>query len=194
MIKIENKSPEEIAKIGREIGKAFAAEKDGIVKLLTEEQTIKAFEIMTECFYRMGILYSTSEIGEGYLAYWEKKTKPKSISEYLHMIERFLCELPPKAVMSVAKSGGAQYAKIFKKEKNFIAVEMVVVLREFQGKGIMHKVLELPFTEARVKNIPCVLDTDTPLKAKKYIKCGMKMCGKKRLKGGCSLYTMVYRE
>lgn len=106
---------------------------------------------MTECFYRMGILYSTSEIGEGYLAYWEKKTKPKSISEYLHMIERFLCELPPKAVMAVAKSGGAQYAKIFKKEKNYIAVEMVVVLREFQGKGIMHKVLELPFTEARVK-------------------------------------------
>ena len=194
MIKIENKSPEEIAEIGREIGKAFAAEKDGIVKLLTEEQTIKAFEIMTECFYRMGILYSTSEIGEGYLAYWEKKTKPKSISEYLHMIERFLCELPPKAVMAVAKSGGAQYAKIFKKEKNYIAVEMVVVLREFQGKGIMHKVLELPFTEARVKNIPCVLDTDTPLKAKKYIKCGMKMCGKKRLKGGGSLYTMVYRE
>ncbi len=72
---------------------------------------------MTECFYRMGILYSTSEIGEGYLAYWEKKTKPKSISEYLHMIERFLCELPPKAVMAVAKSGGVQYAKIFKKEK-----------------------------------------------------------------------------
>ncbi len=64
-----------------------------------------------------------------------------------------------------------------------------MVLREFQGKGIMHKVLELPFTEARVKNIPCVLDTDTPLKAKKYIKCGMKMCRKKRLKGGCSLYT-----
>ena len=55
MIKIENKSPEEIAEIGREIGKAFAAEKDGIVKLLTEEQTIKAFEIMTECFYRKAV-------------------------------------------------------------------------------------------------------------------------------------------
>ena len=59
MIKIENKSPEEIAEIGREIGKAFAAEKDGIVKLLTEEQTIKAFEIMTECFYRMGKKHGT---------------------------------------------------------------------------------------------------------------------------------------
>ena len=39
MIKIENKSPEEIAEIGREIGKAFAAEKDGIVKLLTYRRT-----------------------------------------------------------------------------------------------------------------------------------------------------------
>lgn len=193
MIKVENKSPEEIAKIGREIGKAFAAEKDGIVKLLTEEQTIKAFEIMTEGFYRAGVLYSISEIGEGYLAYWEKKTKPKAISAVLHMVKRFLCELPFKTVISVASSGSAEYAKIFKKEKNYIAVEMVVVLREFQGKGFMHKVLELPFTEAREKNIPCVLDTDTPLKVKKYVKCGMKMCGKKKLKSGVTLYTMAYR-
>lgn len=70
---------------------------------------------------------------------------------------------------------------------------MVVVLREFQGKGFMHKIPELPFAEARAKNIPCVLDTDTPLKVKKYVKCGMKMCAKKKLKNGVSLYTMAYR-
>ncbi len=44
-------------------------------KLLTDEQTVKAFEIMSDYFYRARVLYSTSETGEGYLAYWEKKTK-----------------------------------------------------------------------------------------------------------------------
>ena len=74
MIKIENKSKEEIAEIGRKIGEAFADEKAGLVTMLTREQAVKAFEIMTEYFYRAGVLYTTSEKGEGYLAYWRKRT------------------------------------------------------------------------------------------------------------------------
>lgn len=105
MIKVENKSKEEIAEIGRKIGEAFADEKAGIVTMLTREQVVKAFEIMTECFYRAGVLYTTSEKGEGYLAYWRKRAKP-AMSPALHMIKRFLCELPPKEWMAVAGSGG----------------------------------------------------------------------------------------
>ena len=191
MLKVENRSKEEIVEIGRKIGEAFAAEKAGIATLLTEEQIVKAFEIMTDYFYRAGVLYSTSETGEGYLAYWEKKTKP-AILPALYMIKRFLSELPLKASLTVLQSGGEQYAKNFKKEPNYIAVSMVVVLREFQGKGFMHRVLEQPFAEAEKKNIPCVLDTDTPLKVKKYIRCGMKLVGEKKLKAGFSLYTMAY--
>ncbi|MDE7224573.1 MAG: N-acetyltransferase [Acetatifactor sp.] len=191
MIKLENESKEKIEEIGRKIGEAFADEKAGIVTMLTDEQTVKAFEIMTDYFYRAGVLYSTSETGEGYLAYWEKKTKP-AIRPALHMIKRFFSELPLKASLVVLKSGGERYAKIFKKEQNYIVVSMVVVLREFQGKGFMRRVLEQPFAEAEEKNIPCVLDTDTPLKVKKYIRCGMELAGEKKLKAGFSLYTMAY--
>lgn len=95
---------------------------------------------------------------------------------------------------AVAQSGDEQYTKIFRKEKNYIAVSMVVVLREFQGKGFMHKVLAQPFDEARKKNIPCVLDTDTPVKVEKYIRCGMKLVGEKKLRHGVSLYTMAYND
>ncbi len=193
MIKVENKSKKEIAEVGRKIGEAFAAENAGIVTMLTREQSVRAFEIMTEYFYRAGVLYATSEKGEGYLAYWRKKTKPV-MKPALHMVRRFLCELPPKAWIAVAQSGGEQYAKIFKKEPDYIAVSMVVVLRDFQGKGFMHKVLEQPFAEADSRNIPCVLDTDTPLKVKKYIRCGMELCGEKKIKQGISLYTMAYNR
>ena len=95
MIKVENKSRKEIADIGRRIGEAFADEKAGTVTMLTREQTIKSFEIMTEWFYRAGTLYTTSEIGEGYLAYWSKRAKP-SMGSTLHMIKRLLCELPDR--------------------------------------------------------------------------------------------------
>ena len=193
MIKVENKSKKEIAEVGRKIGEAFAAENAGIVTMLTREQSVRAFEIMTEYFYRAGVLYATSEKGEGYLAYWRKKTKPV-MKPALHMVRRFLCELPPKAWIAGAQSGGEQYAKIFKKEPDYIAVSMVVVLRDFQGKGFMHKVLEQPFAEADSRNIPCVLDTDTPLKVKKYIRCGMELCGEKKIKQGISLYTMAYNR
>lgn len=193
MIKVENKSGGEITEIGRKIGEAFAAENDGIVTLLEKEQVVRAFEIMTDYYYRAGVLYSTSEKGEGYLACWRKKAKPP-IGAAFHMLKRILCELPPKAWLAIAASGGEQYEKLFKKEPDYIVASMVVVLREFQGKGFMHKVLEQPFAEADKMNIPCVLDTDTPLKVKKYTKCGMELCGEKKLKHSVSLYTMAYRK
>ena len=56
----------------------------------------------------------------------------------------------------------------------------------------MHRVLEQPFAEAEEKNIPCVLDTDTPLKVKKYIRWGMELAGEKKLKAGFWLDTMAY--
>ena len=37
------------------------------------------------------------------------------------------------------------------------------------------------FVEAEKKNIPCVPDTDTLLKVRKYICCGMKLCGEKKI-------------
>lgn len=117
-----------------------------------------------------------------------------AIGHMLHMIKRFLCELPPKAWFAVASGGGEQYAKIFRKETDYIAVSMIVVLCEFQGKGFMHSVLKQPFAEAESEGIPCVLDTDTPLKVKKYIRCGMELCGEKKIKQDVSLYTMAYNR
>lgn len=104
-------------------------------------------------------MYATSEYEEGYLAYWDRKTKVAVVLA-LHMIKCFLCELPLKACLSAVQRGGGQYAKIFKKEPDYIVVSMVVVLREFQNKSFMYKVLEWPFAEEREKNIPCVLDTE----------------------------------
>ena len=148
---------------------------------------------MTEYFYKEGVLYTTSDQHEGFLAYWHKKTKLK-IKPAIHMVFRMLREMTFSGVMAVASSSGELYAKLYKKEKDYVAVSMVVVLREYQGKGYMKKVLAHPFQEAAEAGIPCVLDTDTQLKVTKYTKCGMKNTGKKKIKSGQYLYTMEYRK
>lgn len=54
MIKIENRSPEDIAKYGRRIGEAFAAS-PGIAETIPHDDLVKSFEIITEFYYRMGM-------------------------------------------------------------------------------------------------------------------------------------------
>lgn len=53
--------------------------------------------------------------------------------------------------------------------------------------------LEEPFRIARERKFPCVLDTDTELKVKKYISCGMKKMAETSIKGGGTMYTMESR-
>lgn len=192
MQKIKHMSQEELIKYGTLIGEAFALEGDGIAATASKEDIVKAFEIMTEYFYKSGVLYTTSDNYEGFLAYWRKNTKVK-IRPMLHMIVRMIREMSFKGLMSVACSSSELYARLYKKEKDYVAVSMVVVLREYQGRGYMKKVLEHPFAEADRDGVFCVLDTDTKLKREKYIKCGMRNTGKKRLRSGQYLYTMEYR-
>ena len=192
MEKVNFLSEEELIYIGRQIGEAFVAENDGIAANVPKEDAIKAFEIMTEYYYKSGVLFTTSDRHEGFLAYWHKNTK-MNVKWAMHMVFRLLKEVSLRSVVRVAEAGGELYAKLYKKEKDYIAVSMVVVLKEYQGKGYMHKILEHPFQEARSQGIPCVLDTDTVLKVEKYERCGMKKVGKKKLKSGQYLYTMEYR-
>lgn len=192
MEKVNYLSEEELIYIGRQIGEAFVAENDGIAVNVPKEDAIKAFEIMTEYYYKSGVLFTTSDRHEGFLAYWHKNTK-MNVKGAMHMVFRFLKEVSLRSVVRVAEGGGELYAKLYKKENDYIAVSMVVVLKEYQGKGYIHKILEHPFQEARSQGIPYVLDTDTVLKVEKYKRCGMKMVGKKELKSGQCLYTMEYR-
>ena len=74
MIHIENWSKEQVDYYGRLIGEAFAAS-PGIAETVPKEDVINAFVAITEGYYRMGTLYSLSENCEGFLAYWDKKTR-----------------------------------------------------------------------------------------------------------------------
>ncbi|MCD7885953.1 MAG: hypothetical protein LUI87_20025 [Lachnospiraceae bacterium] len=61
MIQLTNLTDEEIKAIGRRIGEAFYDESEGLFIRLGREDAITALEIMTECYYRLGVLYTTSK-------------------------------------------------------------------------------------------------------------------------------------
>ena len=105
MIKVTNMSKEELVYYGTRIGEAFVAEGAGLAATASKEDMVKAFEIMTEYFYKAGVLYTTSEQHEGFLAYWHKTTKMK-IGAALHMVFRMLRERSFRGVKTVAESGG----------------------------------------------------------------------------------------
>ena len=193
MIKVRNADRDEIKRIGTAIGEAFAAEQDGLAALIPQAHLIRAFEIMTECYYNLGVLYTTSEQQEGFLAY-RYKTAKLPIHPALRMALRMIMEIPLPSLLKIASGADELYAKIYKSEPEYIAISMVVVLKPFQGKGFMRQVLDEPFRIAEERSIPCVLDTDTPLKAAKYARCGMEKSAEKRLKNGVCLYTMCFKH
>ncbi len=194
MIQLTNLTDEEIKAIGRRIGGAFYDEGEGLFTRLNREDAITALEVMTECYYRLGVLYTTSEQQEGYLAYWRKDEAKawgvKMVRVSLHMAWLFLREIPFGSLKKLLPLMNNPYEKIYQKEPDYVVISMVAVRREFQGQGFLHVLLEEPFRIARERKIPCVLDTDTELKVKKYVSCGMKKTAETSIKGGGTMYTM----
>ncbi len=196
MIRLATLTDEELKTIGRRIGEAFYEEGEGLFTRLDREDAITVLEIMTECYYRLGVLYATSEQQEGYLAYWRKGEAKewgmKMIRVSLHMAWRFLQEIPLGALKKLLPLMNNPYEKIHQKEPDYVAISMVAVRREFQRQGFLRVLLVEPFRIAREWNISCVLDTDTELKVKKYVSCGMKKTAETPIRGGRTMYTMEY--
>ena len=190
MIQVEKWTKDELEQYGRFIGEAFAAS-PGIAGNVPKEDIVKAFIPIVEGYYRMGSLYSFSENYEGFLAYWDKKTKmPFAVA--LRMIIKMLKTVPLKSLLKIGASSNEQYKKLYRNHDDYIAVSMVVVLEPYQGQGYMRKLLEPAFREAKKRNCPCILDTDSLEKVSKYERCGMKKVAEKNVGHGVTLYTMEY--
>ncbi len=181
-----------LSEIGKSIGEAFMAEPGVLVQNFTHEDGIAYFSVITEICYDSGCLYSISEGHEGFVAYWTKKNKP-SLKHQFSMLFKLLARVKVRALIGMLKAlkGWKGYEETYKSEKDYVAIFMLVVPKPFQGQGHMRTLLSVPFALAKEKNIPCVLDTDAKIKAKKYEKCGMKII--KRSSGdNIAMYIMRY--
>lgn len=147
------------------------------------------------CVLADGYLHTTSERGEGYIAYilpgqkvsfWAARLLLQGVRRSMNLKEIL-------HFMKVIRKGGPSLEDLMKKEKKpCVYVGMVCVREDYQGQGYMCEVMELAFAEGRRLGIPVILDTDARSKCEKYMHLGMQLSGTRSF-GDCgTLYDLIW--
>ena len=183
----------------QDIGHAFGyydygAEK-GLVSCFRSKDATAAYICgYVRCVLAAGCLHTTSERGEGYIAYKlpGQKIGFRAACLLLQGVRRSMnfreiCRF----VQAMTKAGPSLEDLLSKKKKPCIYVGMVCVREAYQGQGYMRKVLDIAFAEGNRLGIPVVLDTDAKSKCDKYVHLGMELAGTRDFGPFGTLYDLI---
>lgn len=178
--------------IARAFAESFCSD-DGIIpSCMNEEEAYHYFRITLNEFQKRGLLYALSEREEAYCVYYRKN---KGLPWYtdLLLMYRYMKAIRFQALqqMILKRQGWTDYTLYHMNTKDYMDVCLVCVRKKYRGQGYLRKLLEEPFALAGKEGIPCILDTDTPLKAAKYEHIGMRIEKDEVLKSGIHMYTMI---
>lgn len=141
-----------------------------------------------------GMLYTTSERGEGYIAY-KLPGQKLGLKAMLPLAKAFFGCMDFGSVVRFVKimsKGGSGLEKKLDKEKTpYIFVGMVCVREQFQGQGYMRKVMDIAFSEGNRLKVPVILETDAKSKCDKYVHLGMELAGERRFGDYGVLYDLI---
>lgn len=141
-----------------------------------------------------GMLYTTSERGEGYIAY-KLPGQKLGLKAMLPLAKAFFGCMDFGSVVRFVKimsKGGSGLDKKLDKERTpYIFVGMVCVREQFQGQGYMRKVMDIAFSEGNRLKVPVILETDAKSKCDKYVHLGMELAGERRFGDYGVLYDLV---
>ena len=143
---------------------------------------------------RGGFLHTTSERGEGYIAY--KRPKEKLGFKTLWpiatgMLHNSSMKRLMRFAMAIKKGGKSLQERMDKEKKPYIFVGMVCVREPYQGQGYMRKVLDMAFAEGDRLHLPVILDTDAMSKCVKYQHLGMELARTRSFGSYGALYDLI---
>ena len=143
---------------------------------------------------RGGFLHTTSERGEGYIAYKLPKEK-MGLSAMMCLVKGLFSSMGFKDFMRFLRIMGKTEPgldKRFDKEKKpYIFVGLVCVREKYQGQGYMRKVMDIAFAEGDRLGVPVILETDAKSKCSKYIHLGMELVGVRDIGEFGKLYDLI---
>ena len=184
-----------IEDIGHAFGYYDYGTEHGLIDAFPSRNAVAAFI----CGYarmalKSGMMYTTSENGEAYIAY-KLPGQKVSLKAMLPLAKGLLGSLNIKELFRFAKimaKGGPGLDKQFDKTKTpYIYVGMVCVREQYQGQGYMRKVMDIAFAEGNRLGIPVILDTDAKSKCDKYMHLGMELAGTRRFGEDGVLYDLI---
>lgn len=140
------------------------------------------------------MLYTTSERGEGYIAYTLPGQK-MNFKAGMAILKALFHNMSLKEMICMGKAlskGGKSLQDRMKKEKKkFIFVGMVCVREQYQGQGYMRKVLDMAFSEGNRLRVPVILETDAKSKCDKYMHLGMELEGVRDMGAYGKMYDLI---
>ena len=143
---------------------------------------------------RGGILYATSERGEGYLA-CKRPGEKLRLRAMLPLAKGLLGAMTPKSLLrfvQIMAKGEPGLDKRFDREKKpYLFVGLVCVREPYQGQGYMRKVMDMAFQEGDRLGVPVILETDAKSKCDKYVHLGMQLAGTRRFGEHGVLYDLI---
>ena len=123
---------------------------------------------------------------------WEKMKIGSAIVMLKNMIKALGGFQSALQFLEDIKVGGIPLDDKLKKEKkDYLKVEMLVVLKEYQGQGYMRQLMEFAYEKADTYGVPCILDTDAKNKLDKYCHLGMQHMATRKVAADCYLYDLM---
>lgn len=191
MILLEDLHKEDIRRIAERCAGAFLAEEGMLTMSLNHDQAVTYFMTVLKMMYRHHCLYAYSANEEAYCIYYKKTDAPSAWQE-LKVFFEYLFHLPLSALskLVVSHHDWQDYEMQFMNEPEYLDVFLVVVCREYQGKGYFRRIMEELYEIAEREKTDVILDTDSELKALKYQHAGMQVVKDKVLESGLHMYTL----
>lgn len=192
---VKTMDEQHIADIGHAFGYYDYGEERGMnVWFRSQEAVATYIRGYVRCVLTDGFVHTTSERGEGYIAYKLPGQKVsfraarkllRGMRESMSLGELF------RFVRMLSKAGPSLEDVLNKEKKPCVYVGMVCVREAYQGQGYMRKVMDIAFAEGDRLGIPVILDTDAKSKCDKYVHLGMEVYGTRDLGAGGTMYDLI---
>ena len=183
----------------RDIGHAFGyydyGEETGMSAAFSgKEATANYICAYVRGVLRGGFLHTTSERGEGYIAYKLPKEKMGLKTMWpiaCGMLHNSTLKRLLRFGIAIKRGGASLQDRMDKEKKPYIFVGLVCVREQYQGQGYMRKVLNFAFAEGDRLGVPVILETDAKSKCDKYVHLGMELAGTHDLGAFGKLYDLI---
>jgi len=192
---VKTMAEKEIYDIGHAFGYYDYGQETGMtVAFSGKEATANYICAYVRGMLRGGLLHTTGERGEGYIAY--KLPKEKLGVRTLWPIAKGLLRNSTlkrlvRFAVAIKRGGVPLQDRMDKEKKPYIFVGLVCVREQYQGQGYMRKVMDMAFAEGDRLGVPVILETDAKSKCDNYVHLGMELAGVRDIGEFGKLYDLI---
>lgn len=194
-MKVETLDEAVIADIGHAFGYYDYGTEQGLASAFPSREATAAFiRGYVRTALQSGMMHTTGERGEGFIAYKLPGEKLK-VKAMLPLAKAFFGALKGKNLVRflriMAKGGQGLNDRMDREKKPYVFVGLVCVREKYQGQGYMRRVMDMAFTEGNRLGVPVILETDAKSKCDKYVHLGMEIAGTRRFGEHGTLYDLI---